>query len=329
MKKVGVILLLVILLSATVSAFSLTDYFSSLFSVQETTITGTQANPIKVYPGQSLQNLVSFEDINGIESAVAYFPFEGGQDKVDMMLIAGNENKGTYSASWVVHDTLNMKWYKTKVILTNSLGTETIAYVNWQDPTQSHPLNQIEPGVSQDAGTNHFLFNSSSTPNLGYVLGATASEVTGVKNNYGLYGYTESTSANSAGILGEGQYTGILGKGPNIGIFGLSTSTTGTAGYFSSGYGVRIDNTLSNNAFNRSSVGNVFVCIEGVTQPTCNIVCADHGLSCKAAMHNTCPTAFAGGDYISCWSTSFCLSACVGQYDGGNTPNGIIACYCN
>ena len=75
-------------------------------------ILNTQANPIKAPPGQPLQIMAAFEDECGIKTATTYFPYEGGQDKVEMILTAGHEKKGTYSATWVVHDTINQKWYK-------------------------------------------------------------------------------------------------------------------------------------------------------------------------------------------------------------------------
>jgi len=46
MKKAGVVLLILILLSVSASALSLTGFFSGLFTAQPTTITNTRANPI-------------------------------------------------------------------------------------------------------------------------------------------------------------------------------------------------------------------------------------------------------------------------------------------
>ncbi|MCK4588844.1 MAG: hypothetical protein KAT77_00240 [Nanoarchaeota archaeon] len=238
MKKVGVVLLMIILLSVSVSAFSLTGYFSSLFSPQETTITGTQANPIKVYPGQSLNILVAFEDPNSIESAVAYFPFEGGQDKVDMILSAGNEKKGTFSATWVVHNTANMKWYKTKIILTNSLGTETITYVDWQDPTQSHPLDQITEGNAVFATQQGFNFSGNARATI-----SAYNNITGTWG-YGVQAFVPSTgvSTGTTALYGEG-FRGVWGETSvaDVGslyeaIYGVNTATGAVDGVGVKGY---------------------------------------------------------------------------------------------
>ncbi|MCX6709180.1 MAG: hypothetical protein NTW67_06060 [Candidatus Woesearchaeota archaeon] len=157
MKKVCVFAVVLLLFSVSVSAFSLTGFFAGLFSAGAPVITNTQANPIKVYPGQSLNILVAFEDDVGIKEAVAFFPYEGGYDRVGMILSAGNEKKGTYSATWVVHNTENMKWYETEVVLTNVRGGETAVYIDWQDPLQSHPAKDIDAGIFK----GDFAFNGS------------------------------------------------------------------------------------------------------------------------------------------------------------------------
>ena len=230
MKKVGVFLLILILLTTSVSAFSLTE----LFSASKPKITNTQANPIKIYPGQDLQIIVSFEDDYGIEEAVAYFPYEGGYDKVEVMLIVGNKKQGTYSATWVVHDTENQKWYQTKVVLTNRYGAKAIAYVDWQDPTQSHPLDEITEGDAQFSLQKGYNFYGQGPSVVNVTSNATAGAY-GIRIQHtgsggsGLYSIATNAPAvfgwGTTGVRGQ-SYTstgvGVSGDGGAYGVYGYN-----------------------------------------------------------------------------------------------------------
>lgn len=215
MKKAGVFLVILVLFSVSVSAFSFSELFSGLFEKSVPEIVNTQANPIKVYPGQSLNVLVAFEDEFGVKEATAYFPYEGGFDEVEMILSAGDEKKGTYSATWVVHDTLNMKWYKTKVVLINEYGGEAIAYVDWQDPTQDHPAEQVRPGSFQNG-----IYDFPGSVGIG----------------------TDSPSYPlvvwNSGDNDVAAYFREYGSGTTYGIYSLVSSSSGYPGYFQGGEGV-------------------------------------------------------------------------------------------
>ncbi|MBW3011129.1 hypothetical protein KY326_02850 [Candidatus Woesearchaeota archaeon] len=140
-----------------------------LFSIY--TIAGTEkatgpailsaiADPPKVYPNQTLKILIEVEDEYGIESAVAEFSHEQGNDIMDMMLIAADEKRETYQSIWIVHDTVIDKLYTTKVTLKNKKGQITTTYVEWEDPeVVTHTWNNFT-----DSGYCIFWNSSADCP---------------------------------------------------------------------------------------------------------------------------------------------------------------------
>ena len=141
-------------------------------------ILDAQANPIKVRPGENLAITVEVHDILGPGSAVAEFPFEGGSDYVDMFVLHSSDNLYTYQAVWTTHDTIDQKWYTTKVTVTDKLGRQAFADVEWQDPTQGHSASQVRPGTFgvgnyefpdnlTVGGTDFFVDNSTGNVGIG------------------------------------------------------------------------------------------------------------------------------------------------------------------
>ncbi len=225
MKKLWVLLVIPLL------CFGFFNWFSS-----EPVVTGKQANPIKVYPGQSLNIMVSFEDKYGIEKATAYFQHEKGEDKVDMILSAGYDTKGTYSANWIVRDTLDQVWYGTRVVLVNKKGKKTETFVRWQDPTQSHSLSQIKPGHTNvdsvventDGSQFNFTYNGTDLAKNYTILGSTY---------YHMYPFMNIKTHNSSGLFVNSSYDvntlyqyAIKGFGKFIGVVGETDFGYGVQG---------------------------------------------------------------------------------------------------
>lgn len=224
LPALAVTIMLVLSLSIGASAFTWAD------NPGNPTITNTQADPIKVYPGQSLKISVSFTDEYGIGSAMAEFHHEKGSDFVPMILSAGSRTDGTYTATWIVHDTRNLEWYKTTVMLANTQGGVSTADVPWQDPTVSHELSELNPGLSQDAGSTGYQFYTSSTTAGDYAVAGNATGASGL--TYGVYGES-NISTGGTGVYGLGRYKGVVGKseatgGSAYGVYGESISTSGT-----------------------------------------------------------------------------------------------------
>jgi hypothetical protein len=135
-------------------------------------IISSSASPEKVYPGQDLEIIVAFTDDSGLEHASVTFPYEGGEDVIEMSLSSGDANSGVLKASWKVHDTVLGKRYVSVVTIENNVGLSSSSKVEWDDPRVSHPLHDIDPGTFQDSGDTGYTFWSSSTTDGSYALGA-------------------------------------------------------------------------------------------------------------------------------------------------------------
>jgi len=163
MRKAPFILIALVLISTAVASASFFDLFSSWFGPSSPTLISSYADPLKVRPGDSLKIVVEVQDDYGIINAKALFTHEKGTDEVPMTLTGtAPGERYAYASTWIVHDTLNERWYNTSVILTNSKGKTLTVQVPWQDPTVSHPAEQIQPGVFQDG---NFTFRGSLTVN--------------------------------------------------------------------------------------------------------------------------------------------------------------------
>lgn len=202
MKILPVAFVTLLVISSGACAMSLSDVWGLLgnFITPAPDIISAGASPIKVYPGQELEIIVAFRDSAGIESAYVTFPFEGGQDIIEMSLHSGNEMTGIYRAAWKVHDTAPKK-YSSTVSITNRAGISATRQVSWEDPTVSHSLYTIYPGISQDALDTGYAFWSDSSSPGSYGLGAFALGSSGTVNAI----YAESLSSSGYPMyLGEG-----------------------------------------------------------------------------------------------------------------------------
>ena len=163
----GIIFLTVtLLLSSDAYAFSFTGFFNSLFKEPAPpTILDTYVSPVKVMPGDTLRILVEVDDAFGIKEAYVDFHYEGGYDRVNLITTFGNNGKYALQASWIVHDTKNQEWYDVEVVIVNNRGLSSNAVVKYQDPTQSHPASEVQPGT--------FAAGNFTFPNNLYVSGNT------------------------------------------------------------------------------------------------------------------------------------------------------------
>jgi len=149
MKK-GLVVILVLLLSVGVAHAGFFDWFSGLFGAEPTPpeIVGAIADPMKVKPGMPLRVVVEVRDSYGIQEAKAYFQHEKGEDELPLVWIQDRANGAeALAAQWHVHDTKDLKWYKTRFVITNTKGLTTEGEVEWQDPTVSHTPDEIIPGT--------------------------------------------------------------------------------------------------------------------------------------------------------------------------------------
>lgn len=207
MRKIALALSAIFILATVPAAYalSLNGLFSWLPSIvpdeaDAPTIISAIASPEKVVPGQQLEILVAFEDGAGIGSASAVFHHDAGSDTVDMILISGNKNRGTYMASWKVHNTKGPEWYTTDITLTNTEGISATATVKWQDPTVGHDLDELEPGQSQDGSETGFRFYTTSSSSGVYAVAGISTAPSG--KAYGIYSESQSSTGYSAELMG-------------------------------------------------------------------------------------------------------------------------------
>ncbi|MBD3259944.1 hypothetical protein GF371_04930 [Candidatus Woesearchaeota archaeon] len=175
-------------------------------------------------------------------------------------------------------------------------------------------------------GGTVYATNSNLVPAFGVIYGvnpATSSctNTMGVQGQvscatgYGVYGVASGSSAR--GVYGSA----TAASGTNYGVYGQTASSSGYAGYFTGGYGLRIN--AAN--FERSSVGNLFACTSdnspaGEYGNNCSGVCSYRGLSCI----NTVDVA-TSGDRSGWAGSGGCSSTCG---DGGGS-GGILFCLCS
>jgi hypothetical protein len=234
MRKIALALSAIFILATVPAAYALS--LNGLFSwvpslgpaeAAAPTIISALASPEKVVPGQQLEILVAFEDSHGIESANAVFHHDAGSDTVDMVLISGTRRKGTYLASWKVHNTKGPEWYTTDVKLTNSVGKSATATVRWQDPTVGHDLDELDPGQSQDGGETGFNFYTSSSSSGVYAVAGISTAPSG--EVYGIYSESKSTTGYAAELMGgQGLYVDedLNVTGTLLADCSITTSTT-------------------------------------------------------------------------------------------------------
>ena len=129
------------------SVFSLiVDPVFSVFGVAGTSpvITTAYLDKQKYMPGEQMTVTAAVE---GAESVRAYIENDAGVDEVDMILITGNKEKGTWQCVWVLHDTVGDKEYKTRVAAISSGGLEVEKVLIWFDPNPGHSADEVGSGT--------------------------------------------------------------------------------------------------------------------------------------------------------------------------------------
>ena len=129
------------------SVFSLiVDPVFSVFGVTGTSpvIVTAYLDKQKYMPGEQMTVTAAVE---GAESVRAYIENDAGVDEVDMILITGNKEKGTWQCVWVLHDTVGDKEYKTRVAAISSGGLEVEKVLIWFDPNPGHSADEIGSGT--------------------------------------------------------------------------------------------------------------------------------------------------------------------------------------
>lgn len=181
-KKILFASLVLLILIPAVLAFNPIVWIKSLFGRAPPDIERAWADPEKVLPDQIMTTNVIVKDRYGIEEITAEIPHENGVDTVKLHLREGDEYYGTWQNAWKEHSAKNEKWYTTKITVTNKKGVKAYAFVQWQDPTVSHPASQVTAGTF-DAGnytfdaTNKDLFIDDTNGRVGIGTGAPGEEL--------------------------------------------------------------------------------------------------------------------------------------------------------
>ncbi len=178
-KKILFTFLLLLILIPAAIAFNPINWVKSLFVMSPPEIERAWADPVKILPDQIMTTNIIVKDAYGIQEITAEIPNENGVDKVKLHLIEGDEKYGTWQNAWKEHDAKNEKWYTTKITVTNKKGIKAYAYVEWQDPTVSHPASQVTAGTFDSGnftfdGTHYDLFIDDT--NGGVAIGANVAD---------------------------------------------------------------------------------------------------------------------------------------------------------
>jgi len=118
-------------------------------------IVNAYVDPIKVQPGDVMTITVEAEDDSGIKEVIAEMTYEGGSDLVNLELVEGTVNNGTWQGEWIVHDTL-VKDYTTIITAINVNDVSSKSIIEWRDPTPKDCIadgSASSTGVACNAGT--------------------------------------------------------------------------------------------------------------------------------------------------------------------------------
>ncbi len=127
----------------------------------EPLIKSARAFPSKVIPGDILTVEVEIEDKYGVDHVSADM---GSLEKIELDLIRGDENNGTWRAAWRVHDTVD-KRYVTRIEARNHAGRSATRDIFWWDPPSSgwvNPTGFEDPGNQWVNETNAFDDNTGT-----------------------------------------------------------------------------------------------------------------------------------------------------------------------
>ncbi|MBW6461505.1 MAG: hypothetical protein K0B07_00440 [DPANN group archaeon] len=136
-----------VFISGTVYAFSFGDVYSVLFgsvlSVFDTSDTVPVINAAyldkqKYMPGEQM---IVTASVSGAKYVKAYIETDVGVDEVDMVLVTGTKEDGTWQVAWTLHDTVT-KEYFTKIVAVSKDDIEDEKVLIWADPTVSHSWDE-------------------------------------------------------------------------------------------------------------------------------------------------------------------------------------------
>lgn len=147
------------------SGIAITGFLSNPDLIRESSpspiILNASVYPEKIKDGEVLLITALVEEA---ENVTANIKHEKGSDLVDLVLVEGDNKKGTYQGAWVAHDLKNQEWYNIAITATNQLGS-SFAALQFQDPTVSHPASEITAGTF-DSGDFVFPNNLQINENL-------------------------------------------------------------------------------------------------------------------------------------------------------------------
>jgi|GEM_PF-2868827 len=166
---------LICLLAVPAFAFDMTapvtgffSYVSGLFTYADDApqVTDAFLNQYKFVPGDHMMITAHVKDDYGIDAVRAEIEHDAGVDVVNLVLVTGNEEEGTYLGQWVVHD-CSAREYDARIIAVDSSGQEGYNVLVWEDPLVCNPGHQAEdvcPGVfggnATGAGLKDYTFPS-------------------------------------------------------------------------------------------------------------------------------------------------------------------------
>ncbi len=109
-------------------------------------------NKGKFVLGEQMIVTAAVEDGHGVDKVTADIEFEDGTDTINLILIAGDNRKGTWRGTWKVHGTLCEKKYHTTVTAVDSKRQTDKEVLTWVDPQCTDPghcASQVGGGVEE------------------------------------------------------------------------------------------------------------------------------------------------------------------------------------
>lgn len=98
-----------------------------------TKILSGSLNPNKVLPGDTQEISLELQDTAGVKNVIADM---AGIESITLNLTSGDKFNGTWTGSWLVHDTQERQYIATVSILNNA-NEITTTTLNWSDPPAS------------------------------------------------------------------------------------------------------------------------------------------------------------------------------------------------
>ncbi len=107
-------------------------------------ITNAFSDKTKYLPGDKMLITAAVEDDRSVKSVSAEVEFENGKDSINLILITGDNKRGTWQGAWTVHDTVGEKTYTTRIVVSDTKGQFAEKTLEWIDPNPGHAWNQMD-----------------------------------------------------------------------------------------------------------------------------------------------------------------------------------------